>query len=305
MKALSTLAALLLGLPQEQATLAVTGGPAPDGKITLEGTVPAPEGANIRLTLLGTAETHAPGRTGIVLGNQGNVAPAVVQPARQKKVKFELTLQAHGYFRANLMHQGGAGKWSVEVPIWDDKMIPKVVAGFPDAQALVKEGRAIVEKVKGATGSKAAWDAKKAAIGEELGKYLQKAQGDPLKGPYPATIGASLAVLNYIQGTMPDYKWEGGKFLVKNVYGEVKDFEGKPYSFATFLKYMEETEALGGREFALWIAKDVRRGGDPKKLALEVQKLAKQPAVAPFAAKLAGLTRENAEAIEKEIRNVK
>jgi hypothetical protein len=308
MKALSAFAALLLAgahPPQEQATLTVASGPSADGKIKLEGTVPVPDGSNIRLTLLGTSEAATAGRTGIALSNQGNVAPAMVQAAQQKKVSFELSLKNHGYLRANLMHQGGAGRWTVGIPAWDDTMIPKVVAAFPEAQALVKEGRALVEKVKGATGSKSAWDGKKAALLEELGKYIEKAQGEPLKGPYPATIGAGLAVVNYIQGTSADYKWEGGKFLVKNVYGEVKDFEGKPYSFATYLKYMDEAEAMAGREFALWIAKDVRRGGDPKKLALEVQKLAKQPAVAPFAPKLAGLTRENAEKVELEIRNEK
>ena len=76
---------------------------------------------------------------------------------------------------------------------------------------------------------------------------------------------------------------------------KLKTSRGDPWTFDTLRRYAEEAPAVGGREAALWIVKDLRRGGRP-----DVDALAKRAGVAPYAERLRAGT--ELDTLEEDVR---
>jgi hypothetical protein len=110
------------------------------------------------------------------------------------------------------------------------------------------------------------------------------------KGVYPAALHQIAYTARDLATSMPDFKWLEGKFQGPvTYYTETKKrrtFRQEPFEFAALRKYLDEAEIVAGREFGLWIVKDIRRVGVQDAHRALVTSMSKRAGVAGFEERL-------------------
>ncbi|MBI3857038.1 MAG: hypothetical protein HY293_15235, partial [Planctomycetes bacterium] len=98
----------------------------------------------------------------------------------------------------------------------------------------------------------------------EGNKFLAKLEHHDLKAYYPAAVNNLYYTIRNIVNNAPYYTYGAdGKFSGAKDYhadGEkVKTYRGEEFNWDNLKRYIEDTPAIAGREFCLWIIKDLRR----------------------------------------------
>jgi hypothetical protein len=294
----------------------------PQGKfkvpqLQFEGTAPFPDKAILKLTLQRTREQY--------LGGQLRTVPEEVGAGlvQIKSHKFSLQriwelpggcvasldLQDHLQTPTVLpLLQGklAVRQWRFEFPGWGDELVPQLGPALEEIGVLAQETRDLVKKVEAACVSEETWLADKERLLGEVNQLRHKLQSSGVARLYPASLSQlHYTVSDIFRGSF-SFVWNDGRFAVGASYAN----RGQPattsrqevFNFENLLRYVEEAPALAGREFALWILKDLRRGG-PRDAIIEVlRNQAEHPGVSVFAERLERATAGDLEALEKEIR---
>ena len=101
------------------------------------------------------------------------------------------------------------------------------------------------------------------------------------------------------------FVWKAGKFSGVAAYHNKNEpemnFRQEDFTFSNFRRYVDEAIDISGREFALWIVKDLRRAGRRTIHGEAVRRHAQRPGVAEYAARL-GEESEALAQLEEDIR---
>lgn len=155
-------------------------------------------------------------------------------------------------------------QWVFEFLVWDDELVPLAAGRLPELLALTQDCRDMVAKFEKASTSKAQWDAEVKPLSSEGEKFKAKLEHHPLKAYYPAAVNNLFYTIRNVVNNAPYYTFgQDGKFTGAKDYHadneQVKTFQGEAFNWANLKRYIENTTVMGGREFCLWVVKDLRR----------------------------------------------
>jgi hypothetical protein len=230
-----------------------------------------------------------------------NVAIAIVDDLQEKHLVAEVRKKA-----------GTKRNFQFEFLVWGDDLVAIVSSKLGDVTALVNETRDLVKKFEQASGSKAQWEAEMKPLSTEGAKFQAKLEHHELKAYYPAAISNLYFTLRNVVNNAPYYTFgANGKFSGARDYhadGEkVKTFRGEEFSWDNLKRYIEDTPAIAGREFCLWLLKDLRRTAGQMRPeiqdAIKAHKTA--PGVESWQERLMKATISDVDALEAEIRGPK
>lgn len=195
--------------------------------------------------------------------------------------------------------------WTFEAAAWDDRLLAQLEPQLAELASLATELADLVRRVDESCASMELFKPKEKGFAAEAAKLKARCDGFAAAGLYPAAARELSKVCNDLLGALPIFTWEGGRFDGPKSYytnnRRGKTFRGDAFEFATLRGYLDAAVVVGGREFGLWILKDLARRGPRPELAETAARSASRPGVAPFAARLLG---EAGPALEAEIRRM-
>jgi len=206
---------------------------------------------------------------------------------------------------------GNRRNWTFDLLVWGDDLIPQLPPKLNELHALIAETRELTKKFEKASASQLTWQAEMKPLVAEGNKFLAKVERHDLKSFYPAAVnGLHYTVRNFVNNA-PYYTFAGGKFTGASDYHadnkKVQTFRGEEFNWDNLKRYVEESVILGGREFCLWIIKDLRRTAGQMRPeiqdAIKSQKAA--PGVDTWAERLSKATISDLDGLEVEIRGSK
>src|SRR6185503_5919456 len=126
--------------------------------------------------------------------------------------------------------------------------------------------REMVKKFERATMSKEGWGGESKGLAVEGGKLQNRLQNHELMAYYPAAVNNLFFTVRNVVNNAPYFTFGAdGKFSGASDYHadnkKVATFRNEDYNWENLKRYVEETALIGGREFCLWIVKDLRRTG--------------------------------------------
>jgi hypothetical protein len=318
---MAILLALFLGSPglasgQEEARVTLTCSSPTfktrEPKLILKGGCPLPDGTVLKVTIHRMVESCSGGQ--MVEGPQESGGG--LTEAQEKKFSFESVIVSPGRYLARLSLSDEFQRkdllpeikrkapqqrqWPFECSAWGDDLARQISPRLVDLAALVAEAREKVQRFEKA--------AESPQLLKENGKLLEKIENSILmKALFPAGQYTLQETIRSLQGSAPYFAFEEGKFVgVKSPYpdGPTKTFRNELFTFAAIHRYLEEVIPIAGREFSLWIVKDLRRTSGVMSAelleALRSQKAA--PGVAPYAERLEKAVAADLDALERDIR---
>jgi hypothetical protein len=206
---------------------------------------------------------------------------------------------------------GNRRNWQFELLVWGDDLIPQLSPKLNELHGLIAETRELAKRFEKASASQVQWQAEMKPLVAEGNKFVAKLDRHELKAFYPAAVnGLHYTVRNFVNNA-PYYTFAGGKFTGASDYHadnkKVQTFRGEEFNWDNLKRYIEETLPIGGREFSLWIVKDLRRTAGqmrPEILdAIKSQKAA--PGVETWSERLSKATISELDSLEVEIRGTK
>jgi hypothetical protein len=207
---------------------------------------------------------------------------------------------------------GAKRQWNFEYLIWGDDLISTISSKLPELMTLVSDTRDMVNRFEKAAASKGQWEAEIKPLSAQGSKFLVKMDNHELKAFFPAAVNTLSYTLQDIVTNAPYYTYgPDGKFSGAKDYhadnNKVKTFQGEEFDWANLKRYLESAPSIGGREFCLWIVKDLRRTGGQQRpdlqSALKTHKAA--PGVDFFQERLQKATITDIDALEVAIRGAK
>jgi hypothetical protein len=207
---------------------------------------------------------------------------------------------------------GARRQWRFEFPIWGDELIPAASSLLPELMPFVQDARELLRKFDQASATKEKWLAEMKPLVAEGRKYLAKLESSELNAYFPAAMNnLRYSVGNFVGGAAYYTYGEDGKFTGAKDYhkedNKAQTFTGEAFSWANYRKYIENTPTLAGREFCLWIVKDLRRTAG--QMSPEIQKAITTHKAAPgvdfFQERLLKATILDLDSLEAQIRGVK
>lgn len=317
-----------------QATAPSPAKPADDQTITLSIKPPSPRSKAQILRLEGTAqmnddvmmmfnlhrmeEMYAGGRLDIQYLNTG-MARAKID---SKKFVADQNVDAFGAYLINAVFveeyqkpailEATKGKytgkqWSFKVAGWSDDHLKELPEKLLDMDVLSNEALELLKKFEKASASQQTWLAEEKSLTLELAKYLVRIQRSDSRIFFSATNNQIFFTMRNVQGTSPYFVWKDGQFAGGKSYHsegeEIKTFRNEGFTYDNLKKYVSEGPTLAGREFCLWLIKDIRRLGTLKpSLAEGLKQHAEHPGVAPYAERLKTALPADCDELEKAIR---
>lgn len=204
---------------------------------------------------------------------------------------------------------GSARKYQREFLVWGDDLITQIAPKLNELNALIAESREMVKHFERATMSKTGWGAEGKQLTAEGSKLQNKLQNHELKNYYPAALNnLFFTVRNVVNNSAYFIFGPDGKFAGASDYHadnkKVSTFRNEDYNWENLKRYVEDTTAIGGREFCLWVVKDLRRTGGQMRpeivSAIQSQKTA--PGVDFFQERLQKAGLAEIDPLEAEIR---
>jgi len=281
-------------------------------KLILKGGCPLPDGTVLKVTIQRMVESCSAGR--MVEGPQESGGG--LTEVQEKKFSFESVIVGPGRYLAmvslsdefqrkdllpEIMRKAPQQRqWPFEFSAWGDDLAQQLYPKLVDLAALVAEAREKVQRFEKT--------AESPQLLKENGKLLEKIENSALvKTIFPAGQYTLQETIRSLQGSAPYFAFEEGKFVgVKSPYpdGPTKTFRNELFTFAAIHRYLEEVIPIAGREFSLWVVKDLRRTGGVMSAelleTLQSQKAA--PGVAPYAERMEKAAAADLDALERDIR---
>jgi hypothetical protein len=325
MKTLAFTGLLLAGLQEEDPVALVCKPPAAGTKapvLRLEGTAPFADEVVLKLSVHRLFEVSAGARLEPMAKDQG---PGLVK-VKGKKFRLDHPVEARGgylvlvdlldEFQRPDVAKALRGKvktrrWEFRFAAWGDELAGQLGPKLEDLDRLTAEAQELIGRVEKAAVSKASWEAEAKRFQREVDTFLRNASRMDLENTFPAAYDLVRRTVHEIQSNSPYFLWENGKFAGAKDYHEqenkAKTFQDEEFNFAALKRYLEQSRPVGGREFALWVVKELRRtnGTMARDLADALKKHADHAGLAPFAERLEKATAADLTDLEAEIRGAK
>src|ERR1043166_1619744 len=214
--------------------------------------------------------------------------------------------------------------WHFKLAGWGDDVIHNLGPKLLEIDSIAREALTIVEKVEKVAGSESSYvqERKKVenhddelkltkeaeAAMKETAKLIARIEKADLKTLFPASYGELTLSIGTMYGNAQHFHYENGKFAGAKSYHSgttgLKDHTGQPFSFDNVKKYLQQLPSVSGREFSLWIVKDLRRTGCRMRSEITdaLKTYGKRPGIDFIAERLAQATAGDLDAFENEIR---
>lgn len=288
--------------------------------VTFTGTCPLPSGVILRISLLRITEQLAANvlQSTTVAAGGGNT------DIEDKKFSFTTTFDGPGKYLAQItfpvdlqerdhvaeVQKKTAAKqqWQYEFLVWGDDLVPMLSSKLLELNALVAECRDLLKRNEQACQSEQTWMAQSKALVAEGGKLNNRVSNHELKAYFPAAMNNLFYTLRNVVGNAPYYTFTDGKFSGAKDYHadskKVSTFRNEDFSWENLKRYVDESTAVAGREFALWIIKDLRRtAGQMRPEITDAVKAQKNhPGVDLYADRLSKATISDLDGLENDIR---
>jgi hypothetical protein len=293
-------------------------------QLVLSGTAALPDGTILKINMARMTEqalrtelqpmpVGAGSGTATVNGKKFVYTTAIPSPSKYS-VRIGLLDDLQDRSIAVELKKKGPAKrqWDFEYLVWGDELVSQVASKLPDLIALVGDCRELVAKFEKAAATKGQWEAEMKPLVAEGNKLQQKVDYHELKAFYPASVNNLSYTIRNVVGNAPYYTYGAdGKFSGAKDYhadnNQVKTFQGESFDWANLKRYVEQTPAMGGREFCLWVIKDLRRTGG--QMRPEIQEAIKTHKAAPgvdmFQERLSKATITDLDPLEVQIRGAK
>ncbi len=249
--------------------------------IRLEGQAPTlPEGARLSINLIRIEERISEGR--LIVGGEFYHSE-ITAVDRKGRIAYSCAVGGPGYFRAvvklseeiqgarsldalkkakTLMPQ----EWTFDYTAWGDELAGRLSPALQEFDALAGQATALVGKYAEASAQRALWEASRNALDRESARLLNDISKSEAKSLFPAAASDITASLGTVQAASNFFTFQAdGRF------DKIVDYHtaGKPavtyrqeeFNWDTVKKYLTEASEAAGREFALWVIKDIRRAG--------------------------------------------
>jgi len=199
-----------------------------------------------------------------------------------------------------------------EFLVWGDDLITQISPKLNELQALTTECREMVKRFERATMSKEGWGGESKPLSVDGSKLQNRLQNHELMAYYPAAVGNLFFTIRNVVNNAPYFTFgQDGKFSGASDYHadnkKVATFRNEDYNWENLKRYVEDTALIGGREFCLWIVKDLRRtGGQMRPEITEAIKSQKaHPGIDFFQDRLLKASIADIDTLEAEIRGTK
>lgn len=201
-------------------------------------------------------------------------------------------------------------KWSQTFHAYGDDSLGQLQAKLGVLEELAGEALAILKEFQEGTVKEDAWKTLEKELEPRIKKLRTKAEVHDLRIPFPAALQEVHSTIEVVHQNLRYIVFKDGKFAGAKDYhagdNQVKTHAGDPYAHENFQRYIQQAPAIAGREICLWILNDVRRAQSLRPEAAELVKaLSKKAGVAEFAERLAAVTPDQVEALEKDVRAAK
>ncbi|HVR87314.1 MAG TPA: hypothetical protein VMU54_23520, partial [Planctomycetota bacterium] len=230
----------------------------------------------------------------------------------QTQISLPLELQELDHVAEVKKRTATKKAWQFEFLVWGDDLIPLLSPKLMELSALVAESREFLKRLEQACQSAQSWAAQSKVLTAEGNKLTKKISNSDLRAYYPAAMDNLYFTMRGVVGNSPYYTFGAdGKFAGAADYHadnkKVATFRNEDFTWENLKRYVEESLSCAGREFSLWIVKDLRRTAGLMRSeiqdAVKAQKAA--PGVEPYAERLAKATISDLDGLEADIRNLK
>lgn len=291
--------------------------------LILNGTCPLPDGVVLKVNLSRVTEAASGMAIEPFYVGAGNGTADV----EGKKFLYDATIDGPGKFNVQVSliedlqekhlaaevkkRASGKKNFQFEFLVWGDDLIPQIGPKLNDVTALINETRELVKRFEKASASEAGWAQESKPLVAEGTKWQAKLEHHELKSYYPAAVNTLYYTMRNVVNNAPYYTFAGGKFTGARDYhaaGEkVKTFRNEDFNWDNLKKYVDEAAQIAGREFCLWVLKDLRRtAGSMRNEVVEAIKAQKTaPGVDVWQERLQKATITDIDALEVEIRGQK
>jgi hypothetical protein len=281
-------------------------------RLRLEGSAALPEGTRVRMVVSRLEEM--PGEKGFAPSEA--VACTALAPVREGRFRADRPVETEGTYRVRvhvLQEDQFAGilgdirawpdrAWRVECAAWDDGLPGRLVVALEELDSLVEEVVALAGRFLKVSPSKEEWEKVYPELDEAAAALLRKSEQSPARGLFTATTRALDTALRLLKSyaSFVVFGEDGARGLELKGSMRLRADKFQAMSFESLKGDAECLREVAGREFALWVVKDLRRAG-PREALLEVVRIqAERPGTAPYAARLE--SGSDLDALEREIR---
>lgn len=314
--------------PQETAVVPVppTG---QDGTVTLACTVPASRSRSPFLRFSGKADlpdrliltlaVHrlAEKALGPRLATAPVPTPGGIAEVRSGRFEYSCPWEVPGpavvtveviddFQRDDLKRKFGGRRWRFDFPGWTPELAGRLSPALKELDPLLPEMKDLISKIEAAVVTEASWKSAGGALMAQAERLSRKVEGCDAAKLYPASVELLVYTINFLKSSAPHFAWEEGKFKGPITYytgGEkFKDFRNQAFGFDRLRAYVDEAGPLAGREMALWVVRELRRGWPCPEIVPVVKEQAAHAGLAPFAERLQAAAAEDLDGFEAEIR---
>jgi hypothetical protein len=292
--------------------------------LVLNGSCPLPDGILLSVNLSRSVESLVNGATleQSMLGAGGGTAEieskkftydqSIDGPAKYlATVNLSVEMQDKQHVSEVKKRASKKESWQFEFLVWGDELVTQIGPKLLELQLLIGETRDLVKKFETACLNEQTWIASSKPLVEEARKLRMKLETHELRAFYPAAVNNMQRTIQNIQTNAPYYTFQDGKFSGAKDYHadskKVSTFRNEDFTWDNLKRYIEESMSCSGREFCLWIVKDLRRtAGQMRPEILEALKQQKAtPGVDVFVDRLQKATISDLDPLEVEIRGKK
>jgi hypothetical protein len=291
--------------------------------LVLNGSCPLPDGVILKVNLSRIIESLAGGE----LQQSFQGAGSGTVEMESKKFVYDAPIDGPAKFMATItlpvdlqekQHAAEVKKrtankltWQFEFLVWGDDLITQIGPKLTELQSLIAECRDLLKKFEAACVSEQAWLSQAKELVAEANKLRNKLEGHELRGYYPAAVTNMHYTVRNIITNAPYYTFSDGKFSGAKDYHadskKVSTYRNEDFTWDNLKRYVEESGPCAGREFSLWIVKDLRRTAG--QMRPEIQEAVKQQQKAAgvdlYAERLQKATISDLDPLEAEIRGKK
>jgi len=291
--------------------------------LALNGSCPLPDGVILTVSLSHAVESLS----NTVLEESMSGAGSGTSEIQSKKFTYGAPIVGPGKFLVQvgvplelqeMQHAAEVKKrtakrtdWQFEYLVWDDELVSQLSPKLLELQALVAEVRAEVKKFEHACDSEEGWLKEAKDLTLEGNKLRARLEGHELKAFYPAAVNNLFYTMRNVLTNAAYYTFTNGKFSgAKDYHAEnkkVSTFRKEDFNWENLKRYVEDSLPCAGREYSLWIVKDLRRtAGQMRPDILEAIKAQKAaPGVDLYAERLQKATISDLDGLETDIRGKK
>jgi len=228
------------------------------------------------------------------------------------ELSIPLELQEKDHFAEVKKRTAVKSSWQFEFLAWGDDLVPLLPGKLLELNALVTEVREYVKRCEQACGSEQQWKAVAKNMQKEGGILSNKIENHELRAFYPASIDNLFYTMRNVSSNAPYYSFgPDGKFSGATDYHadgkKVRTFRNEDFSWDNLKRYVDDTLSCAGREFSLWMVKDLRRTAGQMRPEIQeaVRSQKSAPGVDLYAERIPKATIGDLDQLEADIRGIK